>query len=117
MEYIYFVTRKPYNGTVKIGKSINPSARLVSLNTGSYEKLIIYSLIKTQKSFNLEKKIHEHLKSIKRHHRLEWFGLDMDELDYDTNRVKIHVKGGGVKLQNGVYKVEGGIVYKAPTIG
>ncbi len=79
MEYIYFITTKPFMNHFKIGKTSRcVNKRLKELQTGNHLKLEIYKTVYVPKKDNLEDKLHKELKDKRRNG--EWFEMNHDDV-------------------------------------
>jgi len=87
MEQLYIITSKEYakHYVFKIGKSVDPFKRLLSLNTGMIkdsDQLYICYAHNCLESINVEKVIHVILQSYRYKHNREFFVIDFDVLKY-----------------------------------
>ena len=87
MGYVYFaycpdLYKSGYHH-VKIGITINPTKRIMQLQTGNSHKIVFYKLHETENYKELEKQLHN--KYAKKHIRGEWFNLKLEELNTEIN--------------------------------
>lgn len=79
MQYVYFITCKNFDGRVKIGRSKNPNERLMGLQTGNPDRLIIYKQIPYNNFINLENILHKYCDNVNILN--EWFELSKEQMD------------------------------------
>ena len=81
IEYVYFI-QVVENGPIKIGKTRNIASRLISLQSGNHEKIVLlYSLHNTKPKIRLiERSLHDRFKRHKI--RGEWFRANPEILDH-----------------------------------
>lgn len=76
--YVYFITREPFDGKVKIGMSVNPIRRLATLQTGNHEKLVARHVFESPDYKTLERTLHQLCAGSRA--RGEWFDMSWEDL-------------------------------------
>ena len=78
-EWLYFICAMKFDGNVKIGRSVDPHARVKQLQTGNPHKLIVYKAIKYNPAINIETIAHKYFRDVRVLN--EWFKLTLECVD------------------------------------